>query len=265
MGLSRVDWTPPFSTIPRWRCPTCKTGHLTHDRKKVSVEVVPESLVYHPKDEVADWSEKHFTTLLRCASGLCKQIVAISGYISVEENVWARDADETELLGPDYYEAYNPTSIFPAPHIFLIPIGTPSSVIEEMRRAFRLYWIDNGSCANRLRAAAESVLTDRKISRFTTSKSGKRQRIPLHGRIELLREKDPVSANYLLAVKWFGNEGSHTGLNAITRDNLLNVFELMEAVLVRLYEKPAARLDKLANAINTRKGRVRENRRTPPF
>ena len=99
------------------------------------------------------------------------------------------------------------------------------------------------------------MLTDRKISRTMVNKKGKRERISLHARIEKFKQTDTRSAEYLSAIKWIGNAGSHANVDELSRDDLLSGFELFEHVLELLYLKREKHLKKLARDINLRRGR----------
>lgn len=46
--------------------------------------------------------------------------------------------------------------------------------------------------------------------------------------------KDPENAEMPLTVKWLGNSGSHAG--ELTRDDVLDAFDLIDLVLVNLYD-----------------------------
>ena len=131
----------------------------------------------------------------------------------------------------------------------------------ELTKAFGLYWSDRGSSANRLRAATETLLSERRVPRFTINRNRKRVRISLHDRIEIFKARDADSAEYLLAIKWLGNTGSHYGLDEFSDDDLLDGFELFEHVVERVYRRPEHRLKKIAKGINVRKGRPAKPRR----
>jgi hypothetical protein len=72
---------------------------------------------------------------------------------------------------------FEPIFMYPAPPIFSMPEKCPKAIRKELKKAFTLFWSDTGSCANRLRAAAETLLTDRKVPRTRLNKEGKRERI----------------------------------------------------------------------------------------
>lgn len=97
------------------------------------------------------------------------------------------------------------------------------------------------------------------------NKRGKRETLSLHARIEKFKTKDAEAANYLLAIKWLGNAGSHSGLDNVDDDDLLGGFELIEHVIERLYVRQEARLKQIAKGLNHRKGKPVRRRRSSIF
>ena len=62
--------------------------------------------------------------------------------------------------------------------------------------------------------------------------------------------------DYLMALKWGGNSGSHSNKKSHTKEELLDMFELLEAALVAIYgENQRKVLAKKAATISSRKGR----------
>ena len=249
MAVNREHWRGPLEALPPWLCPSCQVGSLFLDKTTFRCESTHASKAAKEDDNwEPDWTEERFVGLLRCQNPGCRDIVGIGGRTQYVEN---HEPEE----GPQWLQAFEPQFIYPAPPVFQIPKRCPTSVAEELKSAFSLLWSDTKSCANRLRAAAEVLLTDRKIPSKTLNKKKKMVRIDLHARIEKYKQKDPTSANYLLAIKWLGNVGSHTSLDKLGVDDLLNGFELFEHVVQRIYEKHEEHLKKIAKTINARKGR----------
>lgn len=55
----------------------------------------------------------------------------------------------------------------------------------------------------------------------------------LHESIEMLRPERPQQAEPLLATKWIGNAGAHG--DEVTRDDVFDMFDILEVVLDQLY------------------------------
>ena len=90
-----------------------------------------------------------------------------------------------------------------------------------------------------------------KISKTYVDKS-KRKPLSLHKRIENFRTTHPREADLLMAIKWIGNSGSHTN-EPLTKDDILDGFEILDHVTISLYETESIRINKLSKKINQRK------------
>lgn len=256
MTVNRNHWKPPFENFPSWLCPTCQSGSLSvySDTLKIT-ETGPSETAHGHAAWEPDWIEKRFSGLLVCGDAACGELVAIGGVTRFQE-FFDLDSGQQYSL-----HAYEPTFIHPAPPVFPIPKECPEAVAAELRKAFALFWSDVGSGANRLRAATEALLTDKGVARFTINRLRKRVSIALHDRIVKFQLEDPDSADYLLAIKWLGNAGSHDSLDKLKGDDLLDGFELFEHVLERVYVRREKALKRKAKAISARKGRPAKPRR----
>jgi Domain of unknown function (DUF4145) len=249
MTINRNHWNPPFVDLPSWLCPTCQSGSLALNKETLKIlESGPSEKCHDHEAWEPEWIDERFVGLLSCQDAGCGEIVAIGGRTNTFEDIdWERQERE-------WVRSFTPTSMYPAPPVFRIPEKCPKAVAAELRRAFSLFWTDTGSCANRLRAAVEALLTDRKVPRSTINKKG-RERLSLHARIEKFKQTDANSADYLLAIKWLGNAGSHANLDELGGDDLLNGFELFQHVVDTIYVQREKHLKKIAQRINSRKGR----------
>lgn len=100
-------------------------------------------------------------------------------------------------------------------------------------------------------------MDNKKISK-THIKKHKRLRYSLHDRIELFEKKKINEAKSLMAIKWIGNSGSHTG-DTLTKDGLLDGFDILEDVILKIYDTDSTRIKKLTSAINKRKKPIGQN------
>lgn len=155
---------------------------------------------------------------------------------------------------------YKPTGLYPAPCIFPLAEQCPEEIAVELRKAFSLFWGDSAACANRLRVAVEQLLNDQRIVKTVINTNNKRVGLTLHARIDKFKKVDPQAANYLKAIKWLGNAGSHAGLDAVDDVDLLNGFELIEHVIERIYLKRDKRLQQIASDLSKRKGKPKRKK-----
>lgn len=205
-----------------------------------------------------EFTDNRFTAQLVCSNPDCKNVVVVCGKSTIERDYGYDHEGNTEV---DYTDHFSPTHFFEAPPVFPIAQECPPEVGTQLKAAFSLIWIDTGAAANRLRSAAEALLTDKGIVKSARNKAGKRYRLSLHDRIEKFQQDHKEPATYLLAIKWLGNEGSHRGLDELSVDDLLGAFELFEHVIDAVYVKRADRMRRLAAEINKRKGSIRKRRR----
>jgi hypothetical protein len=88
------------------------------------------------------------------------------------------------------------------------------------------------------------------IQKKMKNKKGEIHWLALHGRLEIYKLKSPTIGEQLLAIKWLGNSGTHD--LALTADELLDGFELLEHNLEEILEKKAARMVALAKGLTKR-------------
>ncbi|MCY1003961.1 DUF4145 domain-containing protein [Myxococcus sp. MISCRS1] len=170
-------------------------------------------------------------------------------------------ADVDPDTGPQFATYYHPEFFHPALPLFRVPPNCTAEIKAELNRAWALYWADSASCANRVRSCVELVLTHLKIQRFKRTKKNPRHRLSLHDRIGLFGQRNADLAQPLMAVKWIGNIGSHEGgAGGIGTEEVLDGLELLEHVLVEVFEQRSKRLARMGKQIVKRKGRPKRFR-----
>lgn len=78
------------------------------------------------------------------------------------------------------------------------------------------------------------------------------ERLSLHQRIEIFRQRQPGLGKHLLALKRLGNIGSHPG--DLRRDDLFDGFDIFSHVFDELVTERTQRVAQLADQIAKRKG-----------
>lgn len=192
-----------------------------------------------------EWIDGRFVCMLGCHH--CKGEIALAGKYRWQDE---RHCDPIQGEVGDYAKYFTPLFFSEAPHVISIPQDAPNDVREKLLDSFRLYWHDPESSANRVRSALELLLTAQGVNRTVSGKRG--SHLKLHHRIERYASKRPDLADPLLAVKWLGNAGSHA--TPLSRDDVLDGYEIMEHVLDELYVRRARRVGALSREINRRKG-----------
>ena len=251
MPVDRNNFVGPFTFLGhRWQCPTCGKNLLTKD--KIEEAETADSFQY--KQEEGYGPETYvgrFTGLLKCTNPQCMEHVAVAGTFTVSEDDYYDDNWEAQK---SYTHHYAPTFMEPAPHLFPIPKESPPEVEGTLLRAFGLFWTDHGATANAIRAGVEALLDNKGVARKAKAKGGKRlHRISLHDRILRFKQKNESAGDFLEAIKWLGNSGSHGDVPEA--NDLLNGFDFFEQAIHAVYVKHAERLAKVAKSVNRRKGR----------
>ncbi len=235
-----------------WMCPTCNKGTLQMENDKFIFEdnSTTKQYRYHEDFNVPYDIVYTYTALLTCTNPKCKESITSSGTGCV-------DVSEQILSSSGYYENkyedyFKPLFFYPPLHLFLIPKDTPDTVKEAIISSFSLVFNNRPSAANQIRVALECLLTHLKIKRFVNRK-GKRKRLVLHERIQLLPPKYQHVKKLCTAIKWLGNSGSHCG-DEITFDNVFDGYDMLSFLFDEVYTSKETHANKLAKKINAKKG-----------
>lgn len=245
MAVDRSLWERDFAELPSWPCPTCQQATLRLlDGSLQQRESGRSARLHDHPDWNPEWDETRFVALMRCHVASCGEVVAVAGRMG-----W-----EYDYTGNSMHPFYRPLSLHPAPNVFRLPETCPEALSHELKRAFALLWSDPGSAANRLRAAVEILLTELGVPRTTVNKERKRVPLQLHARIERFAARSADASEFLMAIKWLGNAGSHATLD-VDRDTLLAGFELFEQAVDLIYIGTLRKLKKAAQDLTLRKGK----------
>lgn len=248
MTVDRSLFATTFGMLPEWPCPTCGKGHLKVNKDALLInETGPSKADHEHPAWDPDWMKHRFAGLLTCNFGNCGDLVAILGDVSiVEEHDYNYDGEPTQ----EFIEHFRPRSLSPAPLPIRPPEEAPQLVKDALREAAGLIWQSAEGAANQVRQAVEHLMDAQGIT-----KSAPGAYLSLHARIEKFKVMDAKNAEILLAVKWLGNSGSHAG--GLTRDDVFDAFDMVELVLVNLYDMTTAMIMAKVNAVNNQKGPVK--------
>jgi hypothetical protein len=244
MPVNRSNLQDSFTKqrSPAWPCPTCNAGHLRLDKESVSAKATADSVAAqdHPAWD-PDWTALRFVALAVCDNTDCLEVATIKGKGGLQP------------IGQsyDYQEFYAPEHFDPSPLLIRIPEQCNSDVKSELKMAFAHAWGDPTSSSAHIRTAVERLLDQLRIQKSVAAK-GKRQRLTLHKRIDLLSARNPDASELLLAVKWIGNAGVHSA--ALTQQEVIDALDILESALDSLFNPHSNRVKVLAKRINKRKG-----------
>lgn len=232
--------------VPKWMCPHCNEGYLKKKEKLLRyIESKKNEEIQRNPEFEPDWLEFFLSGFLECDA--CNEKTAVIGtgtYEHFEEHY-------NEVEGRQWQElAFMPEYFIPTVHIFKIPCATPDNVKEALIKSFSLAWCDFSSAANKLRISIEK-LVDHLDENITAEN--------LNGKIEQLvgkknpnREKNQDIAIMLKAIKWIGNDGSHSKVRLNEYDVAFG-YAVMEKILNHLYKKEIDIL-KISTLVDDNKG-----------
>ena len=252
MAIIRAIFKNAFQSknIPDWNCPTCHRGTLKSEKNNIKLFEGASSLSIRSHDNwEPEWLHGVFLGLLKCSNTSCGETVIFSGNYNSEENYeFDYFSDRYDMVLNNYL---TPINFNPPIHFFEINKDVPIHIRQEIISCFNLYWSDISSSANKVRVVVELIMDDMKVAK-TYVHSGKRKGYSLHRRIELFKKVNHEQAELLMAIKWIGNSGSHTS-SELTKDDILDSFEILEHVTTKLYETESKRINQLTKKINKRK------------
>jgi hypothetical protein len=231
---------------PSLMCPYCSAAALAAEWTEVRPTEKSRSDQAHDSWE-PDWIEGSFVTRLRCASSSCKEATLVIGEMRVKPVMhglsWHGEYDE--FLTPRYFY---PSLRVPA----TLPPKVPPGVVDLLEKAVAVIWQDPNAAANRLRAAIEAILDQKRVRKTVPKTNGGRRSLSTHGRIKEFGEAQPAAGQLLEAVKWIGNEGSHS--EKLTGEDVLEAMEILVHALLLLYDDRPRAVARRAAEINRRRG-----------
>lgn len=235
--------------ITRWLCPHCHKGRLSFD-KKISCDLT--NLI--PKQEI----NKHDYMAYYNIAGFLKCDYCNKKVMYLASALYSHDSQRNPTNDNIEFEEderiFYPYIFIPPLHIIELNEFIPDEIKKELIKSFSLYWIDFSACANKNRTIVELILNQQRVRKTFIDKKGERQKLTLGQRIKIFKKKNTKVADYLKAIKWIGNTGSHS--NKLTREGLLHSYEILEYVLNLLYNSTYDKLRRNMLKINKKKGPI---------
>lgn len=252
--MNRSIWKRSLTDqlMPGWPCPSCARGTLRLVPSSLSrTETRESSKAHSDPDWDPDWITYVFVAWGKCNQEQCSARVAISGTGGIEPSY----GPDGETLWKDYF---SPRVCTPMPPIITLPKKCPEDVAEELRFSFALFFMDQAAAANHIRVAIERLMTHFGVQRRQKDKTEKYVDLSLHRRIEIFAKKEAAAGMPLMALKWLGNAGSHG--STVSRDDVLDAYEILEHTLVELIERRSARIAELAKKLTKKHAPKRKKR-----
>ncbi|MDT4870378.1 hypothetical protein FQZ97_1054550 [compost metagenome] len=159
------------------------------------------------------------------------------------------DVDSEERWSRYWVKYLRPKNFFPSLKFIICPPATPKEVQANLEAAAALYYAYPSASCNSLRMAAEEVLTSLGVPEPPPGEF-----VSFGNRIKKLPE-DSNEYNLLDAIRWLGNEGSHSG-SSITHKDAEHAFEVIDLLIEECYSDRKKKIHELAAAIRKHKGPV---------
>lgn len=244
--FAEVDW-------PSITCPNCKIGYVSTPRSRIKyIQSADSKKADTDPDWEPDWDFGYFSADFLCRRRDCRAVLVVTG-----EYRWQ------DVLGPrggwhgEYEKVLRVRLIMPPLQIAKeFPVKTPTEVLARLGEASFILWADPNSAGNKLRVAIEILLNFEKIPRYHVVKH-KRRVISLHNRLIEFEKWVGFPARIFLAVKWIGNEGSHS--TVLNVEDVLEAVDLLHNGIELLYGNSEAELERKVRKINKAKGIDRKN------
>lgn len=231
------------SQWPSALCPVCKKGDLQPKKESIK-QVTTANYDQHRDDDgwEPDWEHGFFHGVLYCGRPQCSEKVIVSGQFRVKEIGWYEYGNMLRLR-----------YAIPAFPLAVPPSKTPQAVLSRLEEASRIVWTDPSAAANGLRRCVEALLNHQKVRKTFIDRRGKRVRLSTHDRIREFKAIQPSASEALEAVKWVGNQGSHSS-SVLTSSDCIQSAEHLEHALRILFDTKDVELARRARAINKAKG-----------
>ncbi len=252
MSVDRLLFKTTFikGNPPQWRCPTCGTGVLSPIVDSFVFEETKDSTHAHKHEAwEPEWIEYVYSCQLKCSNPACEEKIFSIGDGTVDSYV---DDDNGQKLV--YCDYFRPKFFLPNLKIFTIVKNTPADIKESIEESFKLFFASPPAAGNQLRIALVRLLDNLKIQKIT-NKKGRRSLLTTHARIDKLPKKYAKFQNLFYAIKWLGNNGSHS--QELNMDDIMDAYDIFEIVLDEIFDKKTLTLEKTVARINKNKGKVK--------
>lgn len=230
--------------VPAYPCQSCEKADLS-TKSFVSEKNGLTKRAGSTEEWEPEYDEYVFNLTLECKD--CLETVSVIGDGYLDEEI---EVDEDENWYRHWVIRYRPKYFFPPLKFIECPNATPKNVKENLDAAAALFFSHPTASCNTLRIAAEDVLTSLGVPEPEVGKF-----LSFGNRIKEL-PKDSTERTLLDAIRWLGNDGSHSK-SMITHDDTKDAFEVMNLLIEEVYSDRKKKIQELAKVINEHKGPVR--------
>lgn len=143
--------------------------------------------------------------------------------------------DEHGEPGPRFTEYFEAKHFYPPLPLFVPPEGCrPEAVTLQLSNVSSLLTAHPTTAANAIRSLLEVLLDDLSVPRMVLTKTPKPYFLTLHARIDNYPQLLSIHRGAFMALKHFGNAGSHGG-RLIEQNHRKDACEVLELIVTQLY------------------------------
>jgi hypothetical protein len=230
--------------IPVWPCPKCGVQSLCCEDEGFQKRYKEPVDTNHPAFD-PDWIEYIFTMHLKCSNSSCGCRVVCVGTGDVSQEYLYDGSGDW-----DWFDNYQVKYFEPPLQVFAPPAESPEWVKRALDVSFSTFFSSPSSSLSALRSALEVLLGEMEIA--SVDADGKF--LSLAKRINLLPEERRKIVDPANAIRWLGNDGTHSGGFQVRRSDVLDGYRIFEHILIELYPERKASVDSLVARINEAKG-----------
>lgn len=232
--------------IPVWPCPMCGANSLSCSPEDFNKQFKMPIEQNHPGFS-PEFIEYVFSMNLKCTIPTCNCRVVCIGTGDVSQD-YVHDGTNNW----DWFDNYQVKFFEPPLRLFIPPKGTPNGVLKALNTSFSTFFSSPSTSLSTLRAALEVLLGEMDVS----SVDEKGNFLPLASRIRLLPDDNRKIIEPANAIRWLGNDGTHSGCH-IRKSDVIDGYKIFEHILIELYPEQKASIEALVDRINVAKGVVK--------
>ena len=240
--------------VTEYKCPHCQKGYLKRDSfyEKQYLSSIKKGTSIINEDGEEEYDDSYYLGnilgFLKCP--FCDELTSFVG----ETKYYLNYYDEIEVLEKGIFFKY----FVPQIHIIELKNEYPEELKEILLESFSLYFSSYSACVNTLRILLEKLCELYEIK--SIQDNGKYK--SLNNKLKELKELGKISDDtieFLEAIKWIGNDGSHS-LEIINKEHLDLAYRFVKKVLDEIYpsQDDSEELKFLAKEINKNKGLVKK-------
>lgn len=249
-STSRSVWEAMHGPFMKWPDLLCSICRLAPLEPYVDVFESHASLGARQGSESWDgWKYGYFHGILRCSRTPCGNTHAVMGEWSEQ----AEDVVSSDVAPDPLIAGYSVRHILPPLPLMDLPDGAPSELENSLILVSATLLSDTNAAANRMRAVVEQLLDYLRVQKFPPGRRAEKYRLTTHARILALQANNVEAAEWLMAIKWIGNAGSHEG-KALTIANVLDGVEFLTCAIRLIFDKKDVLLRRKAARVIKLKG-----------